>query len=456
MTTMEILRKLQGFHGAEVYLVGGYVRDLIRRKRNDDLDVVVRRLSPSRIKSFLGRYGNAKYANLTFGVPIILFKAFGDKVEAQITLPRDNKGNFRPGNTLEQDAECRDFTINAMYLPIHHRSRKDIIDFFGGYKDIKRRLVRAVKDPNRRINESPIRMLRAISLAARTKYRIHKSLMHAIAENRDLIGLAPVEGIREELNKILLSNKPSTYLKVMQKIGLLKIVLPELDKCCGVRQDKKYHKFDVFKHCLYTCDYIEPDLILRLAAVLHDIGKPDTREIHGERTTFHKHEVVSARLAKVVLERLRYKKETISKTTHLIRMHMYHYTREFTDAAVRRFIKKVSITKENLDNIENIPLFKLRKAERKGNGFKTIPVTERQRDFERRIQRVFKGSKGFDIKDLDIDGTVIMRLFNMRPSQKVGETLEYMLEKVLEEPKLNTRKELVKLAAYYIYYKDVV
>jgi poly(A) polymerase/tRNA nucleotidyltransferase (CCA-adding enzyme) len=277
--------------------------------------------------------------------------------------------------------------------------------------------------------------------------------MHAITENRNLIRRAPVERVREELNDILLSDTPSTYRKVIHKTRLLSIVLPELDRCAGVRQDRKYHKFDVFKHCLYTCDYIEPDLILRLSAVLHDIGKPDTREVHGDRTTFHKHEVISARLTKTVLERLRYKKEIISKVIHLIRLHMYHYTRDFTDAAVLRFIKKAGIVKEDLNNIENFPLFKLRKAERKGNGFKTIPVTERQHDFEKRIQRVFKGSKGFNIEDLDINGHVIMELFNMKPGKKVGETLSYLLEKVLDEPKLNNRKELIRLAAEYIYYK---
>ena len=453
MTTMEALKKLDKVHGSEVYLVGGMVRDFIRRKRNQDIDVVVRKLSPAKIKSFLGRYGSAKYAHLTFGVPIILFKAFGDKTEAQITLPRDKDGNFSSSNTLRQDAECRDFTINAMYLPINFVSRKDLIDFFGGYKDIRKRLIIAVKNPSQRINESPIRMLRAISLAAKTNYRVHKTVMDAIAENKNLLRKAPVEGIREELNEILLSDKPSKLLKVMQKLGLLEIVLPELSKCAGVRQDKRYHKFDTFKHCLYTCDYIEPDLVLRLAAVLHDIGKPDTREVNKDRVTFHKHEVVGGRLAKGVLERLRYKKETVRNVTHLIRMHMYHYTRDFTDAAVRRFIKRAGVTKDDLADIENIPLFKLRKAERKGNGFKTIPVTERQRDFENRIRRVFESSKGFEVADLAIDGDIIMKVFNMGQSEKVGVVLKYLLDNVLENPKVNTKKELIRIAAEYIYYK---
>jgi len=451
--TLEVLKRLNGFHGAEVYLVGGFVRDLIRRKRNDDLDVVIRLLGTQEIKKFLDRYGTAKFVHLTFGVPIILFKAFGDMQEAQITFPRDRDGNFTPIGNLEEDSSCRDFTINAMYLPIDFRSRNEVIDFHGGYADIRKRIIRTIRKPERVIKDSPIRLLRAVSLAARTGYRIQQPLMRAISHNRQLLRRAPVEGVRAELYKILLCRKPSTYLKVMRKLGLLEIVMPELNHCAGVRQDRKYHKYDVFKHCLYTCDHIEPDLILRLAAVLHDVGKPDTRVETKDRVTFHKHEVISVRLARRFLERLRYKKETTRKVLHLIRMHMYHYTRDFSDAAVRRFIKKVGIVQEDLDNLRNIPLFKLRRAERLGNGYKTNPVTERQLDFEKRIVEVFKESKGFEVKDLDIDGNVIMKIFNMEQSPKVGDVLAFLLERVLENPKVNERKELVKLAAEYIYYK---
>jgi len=450
---MEILRKLDGYHGAEVYLVGGYVRDLIRRKKNKDVDIVVRKMKPHGIKSFLNRYGTAKFVNLTFGVPVILFKAFGDNKEAQITLPRNTRGNFNQDNKLKHDSECRDYTINAIYLPINYKSRNEIIDFHNGYKDIKKRTIRAVGNPDKRIEESPIRMLRGISLAARTHYRIHKSVIVAIKKNHNLISTAPVEKVRDELNNILLSSKPSRYLKIMVKTGLLDIILPELAKCIGVKQDKRYHKFDVFRHCIYACDNIKPDLILRLAAVLHDIGKPSTRKIIGKKTTFHKHEVVSARLARIVLERLRYKNEIISKVIQLIRLHMYYYTRDFTDAAVRRFIKRAGLVKKDINNLGDIPLFELRKAERKGNGFKTIPVTEKQLDFEKRIISVFKSSSGFEVGDLAINGNTIMKMFSMEASPKIGEVLNHLLNKVLDDPKVNKENELIKLAAEYIYYK---
>jgi len=495
LPTIEALKKLDGFHGAQVYLVGGYVRDLIRRKRNYDIDVVVRGIDYSDIRKFLNAHGKTKLINLTFDVPIILFKAFRDNIETQIALPRNRRGEFKPDNTLRSDASCRDFTINAMYLPINYKSRNDLIDFFGGYRDIKKRILVPIVDAESRIKESPIRILRALSLASRTKYRIRGDIMTAIKKHVDFLKMVPPDLIRKELNKILINDKPSRYFKIMHKLGILKIIMPELDMCVGVKQDKRYHKYDVFKHCVYTCDNIDPDLVLRLAAVLHDIGKPQTRKESGKRVTFYRHEIVSTQLAKDILQRLRYDKETTKKVLHLIRLHMYHYVNDvyvctgnniggcnclwkrlvrqtggelevcpkcgssitihngWSDAAVRRFIKKAGISRDDLDDLSSFPLFKLRAAERKGNGFKTIAVTDRQRDFEERIGEVFGKSRGLEINDLDIDGSVIMDLFNIEQSPKVGEILNYLLEKVLSEPKLNNRIELIKLAAEYIYCK---
>lgn len=500
MGTITALKKLNGFRGAQVFFAGGYVRDFLRRKRNNDIDIVVRNIDAPQIRKFLNNYGGTKVVNLTFGVPVLLFKAFRDSLEAQIVFPRNGEGQFNPLNTLKEDAAHRDFTINAMYLPVHYRSRNELIDFFGGYRDIKKRVLSAVGNPDERIMESPIRILRALSLASRTKYRIRGDLMNSMRNHVELLKRVPAEIIRGELNKILLHDKPSRYFKMMHKLGILKVIMPELDACVGVKQDKKYHKYDVFKHCLYTCDHIDPDLVLRLAAILHDVGKPDTRKRIKGRTTFHKHEVVSTQLAKNFLQRSRYSKETIKKVLHLIRLHMYHYVNDlyvctninkkcrwqklvgqigerveihvstvvdkcpkcgskivlrsgWSDAAVRRFIRKTGITRDDLDDLGNLPLFKLRKAERKGNGFKTIPVTDRQLDFEKRIREVFEATGAFELKDLDIDGAVIMEIFNMEQSPRVGEILDYLLGKVASDKKLNNSVELVKIAAEYIYYK---
>lgn len=450
MRTIEVLRKLDKETKANVYFVGGYVRDLIRRKTPKDVDIVVRNIDFKKLRCFLEKHGKVKKVLISNGkkqIKILIFKANSDNVEAQITLPRGKNNVCRKYNTLKDDASHRDFTINSMYLPIRYKSKRDCIEFFNGRKDIKKRLIRCVGDPSKRIEESPIRMLRAMSLSARTGYKIQDKLTSTIKKKKHLLNSVSKESIREELNEILLSNKPSKYFKLMHKLGVLKIILPELDNCVGVKQDKKYHKYDVFKHCIYTCDNIEKDLVLRLAAVLHDIGKPNTRNKVGDRTTFHRHEIVSVELANGLLHRLKYSNEIIEKVLSLVGLHMYHYTREFKDKSVRRFIKKAGITKSDLNSLGDIPLFKLRIAERLGNGYKTIPVTKRQKDFEDRIIDIFNKSNGLSISDLEINGNDLIKIFKIKQGPEIGKVLNHLLDCILEDPSVNNKHDLIRLSA---------
>jgi putative nucleotidyltransferase with HDIG domain len=292
--------------------------------------------------------------------------------------------------------------------------------------------------------------MRAFSLGARLNYTIANHTQAGILECVNLLKKASWEAIRMELEDILLSKKPSKYLKLMEKLGVLKIVMPELQRCVNCNQDKRYHKHDVFNHVLNACDNIEPNLTLRLAALLHDIGKPSSRKIIDGKVTFHKHEVLGAKEAAILLKRLKFDKETIKEVTHLIRMHMYHYTREWTDSGIRRFIENAPIKEEDLKDIGNIPLFKLRKSDRAGNGYRKQPVTDRQRDFEDRIIKVFGSSNGFTIKDLDINGDILMEYFNLTPGKQIGEILNYLLGVILEYPELNERRELLNAALYFI------
>jgi hypothetical protein len=386
--------------------------------------------------------------------------------------------------------------MNAMYLRITNKSSK-VVDLVGGITSIRRRRIETVGKPVDRLKESPIRIMRAFTLSSRLNYKISGDLIDAIRENRDLITLAPMENVRDELNEILLSKRPSKYLKLMRRLGILALIMPELYKCSGVQQDPRYHKYDVFTHCIYTCDHAEPNIILRLAALLHDIGKPDSRAVakteKGDRITFHKHEIYSVRHAQDLLTRLRYDKKTIKAVVDLVQYHMYHYTSDmwhctqdectwarpanqmkevpeycpwcmapikmrpgWTDAAVRRFITKVGINATNIDHLGDLPLFKLRAAERLGNGLKKIAVTDKQLDFQERIIDVFKGSKGLTIADLDIDGHIIMDMFKMKEGQRIGEILRHLLDLVLEKPSLNERVELLKLVAEYLYTEEKI
>ena len=456
MKTLQALRRLQEETKAEVFLVGGFVRDYLRNKKNDDLDIVVRKVSSNAILAYLHKHGSCKRITLAlnndaFATELILFRGQDDLSIAQIVLPRRGKRQIADkNNTLRQDAKYRDFKVNAMYLPINYKSKADVIDVVGGQEAIKNRIISCVSDANNCLSMSPIRILRAVSLAARTGYKLDAKLYAAMREAATTIKDVLPEAIRRELNKILLSKKPSIYLKLMKKLRLLELVMPELDNCVGVTQDTRYHKYDVFTHCIYTCDNTEPDLVLRLAGLLHDVGKAGTRKRVGQRVTFHKHEMLSVKLARNFLNQLRYDSRTKAEVLTLVRLHMYHYTRDYGDGAVRRFIKKLNITEEMLDNLGDLPLFKLRMAERLGNGLKTDPVTQRQLDFEDRIRKIFKVGGGLRPEDLDINGHIIVEAFSLRSGKLVGKVLNHLLDSVQKDKNLNERLTLIELAVKYL------
>lgn len=463
MNTVEVLQRLDRETKAEVFLVGGYVRDYLRRKNNTDLDVVVRRLSLRNIKKFLKRYGRVKEVRLaktndSFAVNILLFRASSQDYEAQITLPRRGKMQIPDShNTLKQDMRFRDFRINAMYLPINYRTRNDVIDMVGGREDIVTRKISPNGSANERMKESPIRMMRAISLASRTNYTIDEEIIDAIKTNAGLITRCPAEVIRAEFDKVLMSKKPSKYLRLLRKTGLLEYVAPEVNVCVGVKQDARYHKYDVFTHLIYSVDNCDPDLIIRLAALLHDVGKPGTRkETREGGVTFHKHEMLSVKMAREFMRRMKYDTATARQVVALVKLHMYHYTREWTAATVRKFIRKAGLTQDYMspDKLATFPLFRLRAGERLGNGLKGVAVTDRQKDFEKKIIAVHKETTGLDIRDLAINGVIIMETFRIKPGVRVGKILKFLLDQVLEKPSLNNRLDLLKLTTEYLHWED--
>lgn len=456
MKTLTALKHLQQETKAEVYYVGGFVRDLLRNKTNDDYDIVVRKLPVQEIVSFLKEFGSVKVINMkgvgeAADIEIILFRGKKDTKIAQISLPRRGLKQIPyETNSLRQDSKYRDFRINAMYLPINYKSKKDVIDLVGGKKDIKERVISCITNADDCFKVSPIRILRAISLTGRTNYRMDSTILDRMKNHAESLEGVPVEVLRKELDKILLSDKPSKLFKLMARRGVLKYVMPELDSCVGCMQDTKYHKYDVFTHCIKTCDHTDRDVVSRLAGLLHDIGKPGTRKVINGRVTFHKHEMLSVKLAKQFMDRLRYDGRTKEKVLWLVRMHMYHYTREYTDPAVRRFIKRAGITKDNIDKLSDHPIFKLRAAERLGNGYKSEAVTQRQLDFEDRIRKVFGRGGGLQITDLKINGNTIMKAFGLKAGVKVGEILNYLLGKVQGDSTKNTRLDLIAMTVDYL------
>ena len=453
LTTIEVLKLLQEKTAADVYIVGGFVRDLLRGKTNDDLDIVIRGLPLESLKAFLLNYGvftevSLSQTNDAFKTAIYLFRAQEDTLAAQISFPRRGKLEIaHHDNTLEQDVKVRDFTINSLYLPINYKAITDVVDLSCGVAAIRQGVIIANGNPYSVIEASPIRMLRAVSLACRLGFVIHKSLKSAISERISLIKKCPPDAVRLELNKILLSENPSRGFRLLYALGLLKIVMPQLHACYGVTQNNKYHMYDVFEHCIKACDHTAANLTLRLAALLHDIGKPRAKRTHEDgKSTFHNHEIIGAGLAEILLSKLNYDIKLKKQVCDLIRLHMYYYTHEFTDAAVRRFIASIGITKEDIDNISMYPLFQLRMADRLGNGFKKYAVTPRQLELEARIVKCFGDHNTFTVKELAINGNDIISFYKISPGPLVGKTLNYLLDRVLEDPSLNNKDDLMNLS----------
>ena len=323
-----------------------------------------------------------------------------------IYLPKKGK-KYNPNHSLRDDAKTRLFTINAMYVPIKPKRGVRVIDFYRGKDCIKNKRIKCIGKADTAVKRRPSIMIRSISLAARLNYRLDTNLFYAIKANSQLIGKVPAGHIRDEFVHILMSSKPSRYLRTMHKSGLLYEIMPELSICDGVVQNAKYHKYDVFTHCLIACDNAEPDLTLRLAALLHDIGKAQTRDEvrkgKKSRVTFYNHEVMGSKLARKILRRLRFDKELISDVSELVYNHMYNYEPDkWTEAAVRRFISKTNITEDDLDDLDNLRLFLLRKADRAGSGVGLSEVSPRQRTFQEHISIVPSISKSFTFRALDL------------------------------------------------------
>jgi len=445
MTVLEVLQKMELDLKTSIFIVGGYVRDYLRDIKNIDIDTVVIGSSITCIEQYLANFGKVKKITIQKSISyidILQFEIPKDEYKAQITVLNNN---LHINEILYNDALRRDFTINALYIPINNIGKNNIIDLVNGIEDLRNKCIRTVKTEDSTFIESPIRLLRIFSLAAKTNFKIPLSIKNSIYKNRYLLDSISIDSIKIELEKILLSNQPSKYLKMMNKTGIIEIILPELHKCTNCTQDKKYHKYSVFNHLLLACDHAEQNIVERLAALFHDIGKPIVKKLIDGKITFYKHEVLSEKEAGIILKRLHFSNKIIKKVTHLIRMHMYHYTREYTDAGIRRFIINSGITSKEILDIENFSLFKLRQADRVGNGYRKELITNRQKDFENRIKDVFYKSNGYTIKDLKINGNMLIQEFNLTSGKQIGKILDYLLNIIIEDPTKNTKEELIKI-----------
>jgi tRNA nucleotidyltransferase (CCA-adding enzyme) len=309
------------------------------------------------------------------------------------------------------------------------------VDAHEGLLDLERRRLRAVGDPLERFREDALRPVRAARFAATLELELEPATRAALGGVVDRAQLVALERVRVELEKLMAAPRPSTGLELLREAGLLELWMPELTRCHAVPQNR-WHAHDVYTHSLETCDHApagKPGV--RWAALLHDIGKPDTRVERRGDGTFYGHEAVGAELAGRVLERLRFPVAQRTAIVHLVREHMFDYRAEWGDAAVRRWVRRVG--EEAVAD-----LFDLRIADMLGNGLKTGFPAQLE-PLRRRIERVLAASHALRIGDLAVDGGDVMEALGVGPGPVVGEALKTLLEEVLEDPGRNTREGLL-------------
>lgn len=427
--------------GFDAYLVGGCVRDLVVNRTPKDWDVTTN-ATPEQIQ---GVFDDSFYEN-AFGTVGVKTRSEDPRLKVVEVTPYRIEGKYsdarRPDEVhfserLEDDLKRRDFTVNAIaYDPLS----ETLVDLHGGQEDLERRVIRTVGEPSERFAEDALRMLRAIRFAAELDFAIDSSTIAGIAQNASQLGKISRERVRDELSKILLTPRPMQALYMAQKMGLMPFIIPELDDAIGVDQNQA-HSFDVFEHLLRSLQHAadrEWSLEVRLAALLHDIGKPASRRYSDEKKdwTFHGHEVIGARMAKKILADLRYPKETVDIVASLVRWHMFFSDPDkVTLSAVRRIIANVG--KEHIEDLLN-----LRICDRIGTGRpKEQPF--RLRKYMAMVDEAMRDP--ISVGMLKIDGKRLMEL-GVSPGPRMGWMLHALLEEVLEDPAKNTADYMEKRA----------
>jgi len=422
--------------GYEAFVVGGCVRDALRGTDPQDWDIATS-AKPQEIQR---QFRRSLYTN-RFGTVVVS----SGRHEIEVTTYRieaDYADHRRPETvsfteSLHEDLARRDFTMNAMaWRPGRPGSEGgELVDPFDGRADLGRRVVRAVGVPAERFREDALRMLRAVRFATTLRMDIEPATAAAIGEHAGLAAGLSGERIQQELSKMLAAERPSVGVRMLSDLGLLAVLCPELEICKTIPQDKAVAQ-DVFEHSLITVDAtpVDAGLVLRLAGLFHDVGKPDTfADGH-----FHQHEFVGEAITRAILRRWKYPKDTIAKVTHLIRHHMFWYQTEWSGSAVRRFVRKVGL--------ENIPdLFELRRADNIGSGARS-PRMYALEDLWTRVQDEIHRSTAFSPRDLAIDGTDVMAELGIPPGPAVGGVIAALFERVLDDPDLNTRESLLAIA----------
>jgi poly(A) polymerase len=428
---LQLLKQAADDLGAKAWVVGGYVRDKLLDRPHPNPDVVVERGDALKLAE--------RFAELAGAGPPVLFERFGT---AQVTLPGhlvefvnaraesyapdSRKPDVRPA-TLDEDLRRRDFTINTLLMDLEGK----IHDPLGGRKDVGARILRTPTDPLRTFADDPLRMLRAVRFASELGFELAPDLLPAMRQMKGRLAppVISAERIADELRRMLISPRPRLALELLDAGGLLEVILPEVAACKGVQQSG-YHTHDVFGHTLLTVERVPPDLVVRLAALFHDIGKPSTATPDG---AFTGHENVGAELAKAALEQLRFSQKEIETVVKLVRLHLrpVYYSSEWSDGAVRRLARDAGPVLDRL--------MALARADIAASAY---PEPEKLDELQARIHAVL--SEQPSRLAPFITGEDVMRARGIGPGPEVGRIKKRLEELVIDGDVAPTRDAVLE------------
>ena len=420
--------------GAELYLVGGTVRDALIGREIKDLDYTTN-LEPQELIEIFEKNSIPIYPT-GLQHQTVTAKPVQDLEHIEITTFRSSgmnpEGGVVKGQSIEEDLSYRDFTINSLAICCHTAT---LIDPNQGNADIRNKTLKAVKSASERFTEDPLRILRMVRIAAQLGFEIDIETKKASSLHIQSLSSVSIERIREEFSKILCSPKASWAVNELESIGALKTFLPEVSRYVDFEQNK-FHKADLFNHSLEVLDKVSPELTIRLAALFHDVGKPDTlsTDENGDRH-FYKHESVGAGMTEKILKRLKYSNKIISDVKCLVYTHM----RPLSAGApgIRRLMRDV----EDL-----YPTWReLKYADAMSCKINEQDMEQEFQDFDAKVTEVLAGPSVSPLSSLEVNGKDLMHA-GIPEGRIIGNILKALHEKVLDDPSLNSREALLKLA----------
>ena len=440
--------------GFTLALVGGSVRDAILGRLGNDLDFTTNAL-PQETKKILQIWAeNIWDTGIAFGT--VAGKRGDTTVE--VTTYRteqydslSRKPDVVYGKDILGDLSRRDFTVNAMALELTG-SEPEFIDPFNGIQDLTKKILKTPVRPNDSFSDDPLRMMRAARFASQLNFDIHPEVIDSMKVLASRIAIVSAERVRDELVKILMSSNPRTGITILVNTGIAEIVIPEIPKL-RLEVDEHHHHKDVYEHSITVLEQsmaLEdrlsgPNLVIRLAALLHDIGKPKTRSfIDGGGVSFHHHEIVGARLAKKRLQALRFDSQTIDAVEVLIALHLRFHgygDGEWSDSAVRRYVRDAGELLTHLHILTRADCTTRNQA-------KAVRLSGIYDSLEKRISILMEQEELSKIRP-DLDGAEVMALLNLKPSREVGAAMDFLMELRLDQGPIGQERASAELLKWW-------